>query len=94
MEPYVEPVLMLIQGLVDAHGHPLLYGYYSQLPLVGSRSIQEVVDRVEEFVKHNSSSLPSGAWIEGMGWDQNIWPVKEYPTAVRIFIYLAWELTG
>jgi predicted amidohydrolase YtcJ len=71
-----------LQGLVDAHGHPLLYGYYTQLPLAGSRSIPEVIDRVEHFVKHNSSSLPSGAWIEGMGWDQNIWPIKEYPNAV------------
>lgn len=69
---------------MDAHGHPLLYGYYSQLPLAGSRSIEVVVNRVEHFVKHNASSLPHGAWIEGMGWDQNIWPVKEYPTAVSI----------
>jgi hypothetical protein len=70
------------QGLIDAHGHPLLYGYYSQLPLTGSKSVQEVITRVEEFVSANYSSLPAGAWVEGMGWDQNIWNVKEYPTAV------------
>lgn len=36
---------------------------------------------MEHFVKHNSSSLPEGAWIEGMGWDQNLWPGKSFPTA-------------
>lgn len=46
--------------------------------------MQEVIDRVEHFVKHNASSLPAGAWIEGMGWDQNIWSPKEYPTAVSL----------
>jgi predicted amidohydrolase YtcJ len=70
------------KGLIDAHGHPLLYGYYSQLPLAGSKSVQEVISRVEQFVSANYSSLPPKAWIEGMGWDQNIWNVKEYPTAV------------
>lgn len=77
-----------IQGLIDAHGHPLLYGYYSQLPLAGSKSVQEVITRVEQFVTSNYSSLPAGAWVEGMGWDQNIWDPKEYPTAVSELYHL------
>jgi predicted amidohydrolase YtcJ len=71
-----------MKGLIDAHGHPLLYGYYSQLPLLGSNSVQEVIEKVEQFVLSNYSSLPDGAWVEGMGWDQNLWSPKEYPSAV------------
>ena len=25
--------------------------------------------------------LPAGAWVEGRGWDQNLWPGKEFPDA-------------
>ena len=71
------------QGLVDSHAHPLEYGHSRQLQLQGSKSIAEVVRRVEQFLETNGSDLPKGAWVEGMGWDQNLWEVKEFPTSVR-----------
>jgi predicted amidohydrolase YtcJ len=71
-----------VQGLVDSHAHPLRYGHSRQLQLQGSTCIGEVIRRVEAFVQNNASSLPDGAWIEGLGWDQNLWEVKEFPTAV------------
>ena len=67
---------------MNSHAHPLAYGHSRQLQLQGSRSIAEVIRRVEEFVRANGSSLPDGSWIEGLGWDQNLWEVKEFPTAV------------
>ncbi|EIW68565.1 hypothetical protein TREMEDRAFT_13762, partial [Tremella mesenterica DSM 1558] len=69
-------------GLTDAHCHPLMYGYYEQLPLRGSKTIQEVVNRVEEFVK--TSGIPDSGWVEGMGWDQNLWPGGAFPTAADL----------
>ncbi|ORX33527.1 amidohydrolase family-domain-containing protein [Kockovaella imperatae] len=69
-------------GLIDSHGHPLQYGLSRQLQLTGSTSIPEIVERVEDYVR--SSNLPPGTWIEGLGWDQNIWPVKEFPTATDL----------
>ncbi len=68
---------------MDSHAHPLQYGHSRQLKLQGSRSIAEVVQRVEDYVKTNGSQLPEGVWIEGLGWDQNLWEVKEFPSAVR-----------
>lgn len=70
--------------MVDSHAHPLQYGHSRQLQLQGSKSIDEVIRRVEHFVKTNGSSLPEGAWVEGLGWDQNLWDVKEYPSAVHL----------
>jgi predicted amidohydrolase YtcJ len=71
----------ILPGLTDAHGH--LYGLGLSLDLVnlvGSSSYDEVISRVKERV----ASLPAGAWVRGRGWDQNRWPVKEFPTAAPL----------
>jgi predicted amidohydrolase YtcJ len=68
----------ILPGLTDAHGH--LYGLGLALDivsLVGSSSYDEVIARVKERV----ASVPAGGWVRGRGWDQNRWPVKEFPTA-------------
>ncbi|WVQ97496.1 hypothetical protein IAU59_004610 [Kwoniella sp. CBS 9459] len=69
----------LTPGLVDSHGHPLVYGHAQQLPLHGCKSTEEVIARVEEFVRNNP--LQPGAWVEGLGWDQNLWEGQQFPTA-------------
>jgi predicted amidohydrolase YtcJ len=62
-------------GLIDAHCH--FYGYAKTLltcNLVGTKSWDDALNRLDNFVKNNPS-----AWIQGRGWDQNDWAVKEYP---------------
>jgi hypothetical protein len=49
---------------------------------------------VETYVKTFNGSIPSGMWIEGMGWDQNKWPVKEFPTAVCHDLLINFECPG
>lgn len=79
---------------MDSHGHPLAYGHSRQLQLQGSASVAEVITRVEAYVKTFNRSIPSGMWIEGMGWDQNKWPVKEFPTAVCHYLLINFERPG
>ena len=65
----------ILPGLIDAHCH--FYGYAKGLRecnLTGTKSFEEVVARVQSFAKTNKRS-----WIVGRGWDQNDWPVKQYP---------------
>ena len=65
-------------GFVDAHGH--LFGYAEMLTmvnLVGAQSKTECLERIEKFIELH----PNNEWIIGRGWDQNDWPVKEFPTA-------------
>ncbi|RSH90101.1 hypothetical protein EHS25_001434 [Saitozyma podzolica] len=81
---YLPPDYSLTPGLIDSHGHPLEYGYYLQLPLQGSRSVSEAVQRVEAFARDHAHTLPKGAWIEGMGWDQNLWSPQDFPTAADL----------
>lgn len=71
----------ILPGLTDAHGH--LYGVGMSLDtvnLVGTRSLDEVIARVRERV----ARAQAGEWIQGRGWDQNDWTVKEFPTAVQL----------
>ena len=71
----------ILPGLTDAHGH--LYGLGLSLDtvnLVGATSFDEVVARV----KQRAERAQPGEWIIGRGWDQNRWPVKEFPTSAAL----------
>ncbi len=64
-------------GLIDAHAH--FYGYalgLREADLVGSTSFAEVVQRLQAHRRDH----PGAAWLTGRGWDQNDWPVKQFPT--------------
>ena len=67
----------VIPGMVDAHAHLLNLGTsLRNVKLAGSKSYDEVIARVVERAR----TIKPGEWIEGRGWDQNLWPVKEFPT--------------
>ena len=66
-----------VPGLIDAHGHPLLHGrMLAEVRLSGAQSEQECVERVARY----SAFVPSGQWIRGAGWDQNLWPSRAFPS--------------
>lgn len=67
-------------GFIDAHAH--FYGYGRALQtadLAGTKSWDEVIARLQEFAKKNT--FP---WIIGRGWDQNDWPVQQFPDNSRL----------
>jgi predicted amidohydrolase YtcJ len=67
-------------GFIDAHAHFVGYGNSLQrVNLVDTKSWDEVVQRTSEFAAKN----PDG-WLLGRGWDQNDWPVKEFPTNEKL----------
>ena len=68
---------VVIPGFNDSHAH--LYGLGKslvQIDLMGTATVEEALDRVRD----GAADVPAGEWIEGRGWDQNDWPVIEYPT--------------
>lgn len=68
--------LAVYPGLIDAHAHLLGLGVtLRRVNLAGSRSYDEVIARVKAWAK----DIKPGQWIQGRGWDQNRWPVKEFP---------------
>jgi predicted amidohydrolase YtcJ len=65
-----------VPGIIDAHGHPLWHGrMLAEVRLQGAASEQECVERVARY----SQFVPSGHWIRGGGWDQNLWPSRDFP---------------
>jgi predicted amidohydrolase YtcJ len=69
-EKYIYP------GFYDAHAHFYSYGFSLQrVNLRGTQSFQEVIDKVIAFQKEKNVNF-----IQGRGWDQNDWKVKEFPT--------------
>ena len=67
----------ILPGLIDSHGH--LYGLamsLAQAQLQGTTSKDEVIIKLREHEK----SLTSDDWLTGRGWDQNDWPVQEFPS--------------
>jgi len=62
-------------GFIDAHAHFVGYGNSLQrVNLVDTKSWDEVIERTKKFGEEN----PNG-WLLGRGWDQNDWPIKEFP---------------
>ena len=64
-------------GFVDAHAHLLGLGtMLSRVNVAGTTSYDDVVARVKAWAK----DVKPGEWIQGRGWDQNRWPIKDFPT--------------
>jgi predicted amidohydrolase YtcJ len=72
---------VLLPGLIDAHGHVLELGQQRlQVDLRGSTSMNAALDRVRTFATHNESTR----WLLGRGWNQVLWPDKQFPTAGQL----------
>jgi len=62
-------------GFIDAHCHFSGYGLDKyKCELVHTLSFDEVINTLVDYEKANQLD-----WIYGRGWDQNKWPVKEFP---------------
>jgi hypothetical protein len=71
----------LLPGLIDAHGHVMGLGFGAlQLDLTGTASLAELQQRLKDYAGAN----PDARWIIGRGWNQELWPVKTFPTATDL----------
>lgn len=65
-------------GWADAHGHLLGLGKSLEIAqLRTAADAKEAARRIADL----AAKLPAGAWAEGRGWDQNLWPGKAFPDA-------------
>lgn len=71
----------LVPGLIDAHGHVDSLGLMgNRVDLVGTRSLQEALQRIANFATAN----PQAPWILGRGWNQVLWSDPRFPTAADL----------
>jgi predicted amidohydrolase YtcJ len=67
---------VIIPGFSDSHCH--LYGLgksLAEIDLMGTESAAAVA----ELARAEAIAQPDLLWLQGRGWDQNDWPVQEYP---------------
>ncbi|MEA3060181.1 MAG: hypothetical protein QOE50_1593, partial [Sphingomonadales bacterium] len=71
----------LLPGLIDAHGHVNDLGFAAlRLDLVGTASLTELQQRLRDY----AAAHPDAKWILGGGWNQELWPNKNFPTATDL----------
>jgi hypothetical protein len=67
-------------GLIDAHCHFLNLGIgLQQVDLIGTKSFDEMVQRVVDFQREKNADF-----IMGRGWDQNDWDKKTFPNKTKL----------
>ena len=70
---------IVIPGLIDSHLHLLYGGYKLARPqLDNCSSPADVVKVLQAYVA--AHPVPEGSWLQGMGWDQELFPGKNFPT--------------
>jgi predicted amidohydrolase YtcJ len=71
----------LLPGLIDAHGHVVDLGFAAlRLDVTGAHSLQELQQRLRDY----AAAHPDVKWIQGGGWNQELWPDKRFPTAADL----------
>jgi predicted amidohydrolase YtcJ len=71
----------LLPGLIDAHGHVTDLGFAAlRLNVTGTASLAELQQRLRDY----AAAHPDVKWIQGGGWNQELWPDKRFPTAADL----------
>src|SRR5574341_587895 len=66
----------VVPGFVDSHIHLPSYGIsLRRVDLRPTRTLREAVVLVVAAVKRERS----GSWVQGRGWDKNVWPEARFP---------------
>ena len=72
--------LAVYPGLIDAHCHFYQLGLaQEQVDLRGSKSLEEIIDRINAHLEENNDEV-----ILGRGWDQNLWEEKVFPNKTAL----------
>ncbi|GAC1654669.1 MAG: amidohydrolase [Vulcanimicrobiaceae bacterium] len=66
----------VLPGIIDAHLHLTSVGLaLHEVDLVRVTTLEELIRRTVAFAKRSKDR-----WIQGEGWDQNLWEGKAFPT--------------
>ena len=67
----------VVPGFTDSHAHFMGLGQEKlRVDLRGTQNLDEVISRLKTFAE----GLPDSTWIIGRGWNQVLWPGRQFPT--------------
>lgn len=75
----------LLPGWIDSHGHQL--GLGETLLKIDVRNVTSA-EQSARLVKEYADNNPDLTWITGGGWNQVLWPNKEFPRASQLDEYI------
>ncbi|MFT6899267.1 MAG: putative amidohydrolase YtcJ [Paraglaciecola sp.] len=76
---------VMLPGLIDAHGHVMGLGEtLLQVDVRDIPSAQKTALKVRDYAQQN----PQLNWITGRGWNQVLWPDKQFPLAIQLDEYI------
>ncbi|KIK68827.1 hypothetical protein GYMLUDRAFT_1000742 [Collybiopsis luxurians FD-317 M1] len=82
---YIKAGSIVVPGLSDSHAHILEYGATLQLPLEGTKTVNETVARVRNYILSNADiQSDKSKFVLGGGWDHTAWPSAAWPTAADL----------
>jgi predicted amidohydrolase YtcJ len=68
----------MLPGLIDAHGHIMSLGRQAlAVDLTGTTSLDAALAEVKR-------QAGKGSWVRGGGWNQELWKLGRFPTAVEL----------
>jgi predicted amidohydrolase YtcJ len=73
----------VIPGLIDAHIH---FGWHSLAVYQGRVDLDNVPSREAAVARVAAAAArtPPGRWVQGAGWNKNVWPGASFPTAADL----------
>lgn len=72
---------VLLPGLIDAHGHVMGLGFMKrQVDLTDTHTLTDAQTLITAHARKN----PAARWIIGRGWNQVIWQLGRFPTAIEL----------
>jgi predicted amidohydrolase YtcJ len=73
----------VIPGLIDAHVH---FGSHSMAVYQGQVDLDNVATKAEALARVAAVArrTPPGRWIQGAGWNRNVWLEPSFPTAADL----------
>ncbi|WP_237065308.1 amidohydrolase [Microbulbifer guangxiensis] len=70
----------LLPGLIDAHGHVLSQGLLENQLELRDLGLKETLAAIQQYAE----KLEPGQWLQGRGWNQVLWPGKQFPTRKQL----------
>jgi predicted amidohydrolase YtcJ len=70
----------VLPGFIDTHLHMMDHGIYGlrTADLYPARNVEDVVAIMQAWLAEKNT--PDGQWLEGFGWDQDLYPGAQFPT--------------
>lgn len=74
----------VLPGFIDCHIHLLDNAIFEKRKALfgDAKCIEDVIEITKKFIKDNN--IPEGEWVTGFGWDQEVFPDRQFPTCHQL----------